>query len=58
LGMSQDPQVAVQKMMASLPKEQIETWSEVGFGILQRLLRPLLGIAFVVLYLDARPDAD
>jgi len=26
--------------------------------VLQRILQPLLGIAFVVLYLDSKPDAE
>ncbi|HUE41786.1 MAG TPA: DUF4339 domain-containing protein [Chthoniobacterales bacterium] len=55
---AQDPQALVQKTIASLPKEQPATFSEIGFGVLQRILQPLLGIAFVVLYLDSKPDAE
>src|SRR6266568_2051777 len=52
LGVAQDPQVVLQKMMASLPKNQTASFSELGLTVLQRILQPLLGIAFVVLYLD------
>src|SRR5437773_4345718 len=54
LGVAQDPQVVLQKMMASLPKNQTASFSELGLTVLQRILQPLLGIAFVVLYLDCR----
>jgi hypothetical protein len=54
LGVAQDPQVVLQKMMASLPKNQAASFSELGLSVLQRILQPLLGIAFVVLYLDSR----
>ncbi len=54
LGAAQDPQVVLQKMMASLPKNQTASFSELGLTVLQRILQPLLGIAFVVLYLDSR----
>jgi hypothetical protein len=53
---AQDPQVVLQKMMASLPKEQATSFFELGLSILQRILQPLLGIAFVVLYLDIKGD--
>lgn len=54
LGVAQDPQAVLQKMIASLPKEQAVSFSELGLSVLQRILQPLLGIAFVVLYLDSR----
>jgi hypothetical protein len=54
LSVSQDPQVVLQKLMASLPKDQGASLSEIGFSVLQRILQPLLGIAFVVLYFDSR----
>jgi len=53
---AQDPQVVLQKLMASLPKEQGTSFSELSISILQRILQPLLGIAFVVLYLDGKGD--
>src|SRR5713101_4736666 len=56
LGVAQDPQVVLQKMMASLPKNQTASFSELGLTVLQRILHPLLGIAFVVLYLDSRQE--
>ena len=56
LGVAQDPQVVLQKMMASLPKNQTASFSELGLTVLQRILQPLLGIAFVVLYLDSRQE--
>src|SRR6266478_2685308 len=56
LGIAQDPQVVLQKMMASLPKNQAASFSELGLTVLQRILQPLLGIAFVVLYLDSRQE--
>jgi hypothetical protein len=56
LGVAQDPQVVLQKMMASLPKNQAASFSELGLSVLQRILQPLLGIAFVVLYLDSRQE--
>jgi hypothetical protein len=56
LGVAQDPQVVLQKMMASLPKNQTASLSELGLTVLQRVLQPLLGIAFVVLYLDSKGD--
>jgi len=56
LGVAQDPQVVLQKMMASLPKNQPASFSELGLTVLQRILQPLLGIAFVVLYLDSRQE--
>jgi len=56
LGVAQDPQVVLQKMMASLPKNQAASFSELGLIALQRVLQPLLGIAFVVLYLDSKGD--
>ncbi len=56
LGVAQDPQVILQKMMASLPKNQAASFSELGLIVLQRVLQPLLGIAFIVLYLDSKGD--
>lgn len=55
---AQDPQALIQKTVDSLPKEQPASLSDIGLGLLQRILQPLLGIAFVVLYLDSKPDAE
>src|SRR5437660_9646110 len=57
LSVAQDPQVILQKMRASMPKDKTTTWSELGFTVLQRILQPLLGIAFVVLYLDSKGES-
>ena len=58
LSVASDPQVVLQKMMASMPKDQTATLSELGFTVLQRILQPLLGIAFVVLYLDSKREDE
>ncbi|HLW36607.1 MAG TPA: hypothetical protein VKS98_13215, partial [Chthoniobacterales bacterium] len=55
---AQDPQALIQKTVDSLPKEQPATLSEIGLFVLQKVLQPLLGIAFVILYLDSKPDAQ
>ena len=52
----QDPQIVLQKMMANLPKDQAINFSQLSLTVLQRILQPLLGIAFVVLYLDSKGD--
>src|SRR6266513_5378130 len=44
-----DPQALIQKMNASLQTHGFDYWA-LALNILQRLLQPLLGIAFVVLY--------
>jgi uncharacterized protein DUF4339 len=54
LSAAQDPQVALQKLMASMPKEQAASFSDLGLSILQAIFQPLLGIALVVLYLDSK----
>jgi hypothetical protein len=55
---AQDPQLVLQKMMASLPKEQPVSWIELGLGLFGRLIQPLIGIAFVVLYLDSKGEPE
>src|SRR2546427_2077124 len=50
---TQDPQVLLQKMNASLQTHGVN-YPVLALSILQRILQPLLGIAFVVLYLDSR----
>jgi hypothetical protein len=49
---SQDPQKVMQALMAS-SKAQGMNLAGLGVGLLQAILRPLVGIAFVLLYLDA-----
>jgi len=58
LSTAPDSPAAVQKIIATMPKEQPATLTELGLSVLQRILQPLLGIAFVVLYLDSKPDAE
>ena len=53
-----DPQALLNKMMASVPKGEGINFSELGWSSLLRILQPLLGIAFVVLYLDSKPDNE
>jgi hypothetical protein len=56
LSAAQDTQVALQNLMASMPKEQAAGFSDLGLSILQGIFQPLLGIAFVVLYLDSKSE--
>src|SRR5206468_2019711 len=51
LNTAPDPQGVLQKMLDNLPKEPPPGFSEISFSLLQRILQPLLGIAFVVLFL-------
>jgi hypothetical protein len=52
---TQDPQALYQKMNASLQTHGFD-YPALALNILQRILQPLLGIAFVVLYLDSNRD--
>jgi hypothetical protein len=52
---TQDPQALYQKMNASLQTHGFD-YPALALNILQRVLQPLLGIAFVVLYLDSKGD--
>jgi hypothetical protein len=53
-----DPQAVLQKMMANVPQNQAINFAELGWSVLIRILQPLLGIAFVVLYLDSKGEGD
>jgi GYF domain 2 len=53
---TQDPQAILQKMMANVPRDHAINFFELGWSILLRIVQPLLGIAFVVLYLDSKGD--
>jgi hypothetical protein len=55
---TQDPQAILQKMMASVPRNQGINFFELGWSILLRIAQPLLGIAFVILYLNSRADNE
>jgi hypothetical protein len=50
---TQDPQALLQKMNTSLQTHGFN-YPALALNILQRILQPLLGIAFVVLYLDSK----
>jgi hypothetical protein len=52
---TQDPQALLQKMNASLQTHGFD-YPALALNILQRILQPLLGIAFVVLYLDSKGE--
>jgi GYF domain 2 len=58
LSTAPDSEAAVQKIIATMPKEQPATLTELGLSVLQRILQPLLGIAFVVLYLDSKGEEN
>jgi hypothetical protein len=50
-----DPQLLVQKITAASETGGVQ-WSTAALSLGQRVLQPLLGIAFVVLYFDSRVD--
>jgi hypothetical protein len=52
---TQDPQALYQKMNAALQTHGVD-YTALGVSVVQRILQPLLGIAFVVLYLDSKGD--
>ena len=54
---TQDPQALMQKMNTSLQTHGFN-YPALALNILQRILQPLLGIAFVVLYLDSKGDNE
>ena len=53
-----DPQAVLQKMMANVPQNPAINFTELGWSVLIRILQPLLGIAFVVLFLDSKGEDD
>src|SRR5438445_2198385 len=54
---TQDPQALLQKMNTSLQTHGFN-YPSLALNILQRILQPLLGVAFVVLYLDSIGDNE
>src|SRR6266404_4920217 len=54
---TQDPQALYEKMSAAMQARGVD-YLALGLNVGQRVLQPLLGIAFVVLYLDSKPDAE
>jgi hypothetical protein len=53
---TQDPQAVLQKINASLQGPHALDYRELALNIAERILQPLLGIAFVVLYLDSKKE--
>ena len=58
LTQTQDPQALLQKMNANLQAAQAFDYRALALNIGERILQPLLGIAFVVLYLDSKRDPE
>ena len=52
---TQDPQVLLQKLTEAQQARGFDALS-FALGLLQKILQPLIGIAFVVLYLDSRRE--
>jgi hypothetical protein len=52
---TQDPQALLQKLTQA---QQARGFDVLGFalGLLQKILQPLIGIAFVVLYIESRRE--
>jgi len=53
---TQDPQALYQKMTAAMQTTHGVDYQALALNVLQRILAPLLGIAFVVLYLDSKGE--
>jgi hypothetical protein len=54
---TQDPQALYEKMSAAMQAHGVD-YQALALNVLERILQPLLGIAFVVLYLDARGETE
>jgi hypothetical protein len=54
---TQDPQALYEKMTAAMQTHGVD-YHALVLNVVQRLLQPLLGIAFVVLYLDTSGDRE
>jgi hypothetical protein len=52
---TQDPQALLQKLTEA---QQARGFDVLGFtlGLLQKILQPLIGIAFVLVYIDSRRE--
>ena len=57
LTITQDPQVLLEKLTATQQAHGFDL-SSFALNLLQRILQPLLGIAFVLLYLDSKTRND
>ena len=58
LTQTQDPQAVLQKINSSLQTSPELDYRALALNIGERILQPLLGIAFVVLYLDSRREDE
>ena len=58
LTQGQDPQAVLQKINATLQTSHGFDYRALLLNIGERILQPLLGIAFVVLYLDSKRDTE
>jgi hypothetical protein len=56
LTQTQDPQAVLQKINASLQTSRGFDYRDLILDVAERILQPLLGIAFVVLYLDCKRE--
>jgi hypothetical protein len=54
---TQDPQALYEKMAAAMKTHGVD-YQALLLNVVQRILQPLLGIAFVVLYLDSKRGAE
>ena len=54
---TQDPQALYEKMTAAMQTHGVD-YQALALNVVERILQPLLGIAFVVLYLDARGEIE
>jgi hypothetical protein len=52
---TQDPQALYEKMVAAMQTHGVD-YRALALNVLERILQPLLGIAFVVLYLDSKNE--
>ena len=52
-----DPQALYQKMSAAMQAHGVD-YQTLGLNVLERILQPLLGIAFVILYFDAKGEIE
>jgi hypothetical protein len=57
LTITQDPQALLEKLTATQQARGFDVFS-LGLNIVQRILQPLLGIAFVLLYFDSKSHND
>src|SRR5262249_27026543 len=58
LTQTQDPQAVLQKINSSLQTSPELDYRALALNIGERILQPLLGIAFVVLYLDSKKEGE